>query len=82
MDDNSTTIATIEKSSTQDIRVRIAEYHGKQYVDVRTFVPTDAMERVPTRKGIAIPLAVLGEVIEALNEARRMLEEDEAGEAA
>ena len=64
-----TTIATIERSKTSDIRVRLVEFGGKLFVDVRTFVVVDAVDRVPTRKGIAIPPALLDEVIEALQEA-------------
>lgn len=70
-DDNSTTIATIEKSATQDIRVRLAEFHGKTYIDLRVFVPGDAIDRIPTRKGIAVPPALLADVIDALHEAQR-----------
>ena len=81
-DDNSTIIATIEKSATQDIRVRLAEFHGKTYIDVRVFVLGDAIDRIPTRKGIAIPPAVLGEVIAGLQEAQRMLEEEAPSDAA
>ena len=35
----------------------------------RTFVVVDAVDRVPTRKGVAIPPAMLGELIEALQHA-------------
>ena len=66
-----TTIATIERSKTSDIRVRLVEFGGKPFIDVRTFVVVDAVDRVPTRKGIAIPPAMLDEVIEALQEAAK-----------
>lgn len=67
MDD--VTIAIIEKNHTQDIRVRLAEFHDKLFVDLRLFVVADAADRVPTRKGIAIPPALLSGVIAALREA-------------
>jgi len=65
------TIATIPKNHTQDIRVRLAEFHDKPFVDIRLFVVADAADRVPTRKGIAIPPALLPDVIAALQEAMR-----------
>ena len=55
-------VAKIERTKTSDIRVRLVEFGGKPFVDVRTFVVVDAVERVPTRKGIAMP-ARLGEAV-------------------
>ncbi len=62
-------IATIERSKASDVRVRLVEFGGRPFVDLRTFVDGDADERVPTRKGIAIPPALVGQVIEALRKA-------------
>lgn len=45
-------IATIERSKTSEIRVRLVEFGGRPFVDLRNFVVSDAVERVPTRKGI------------------------------
>lgn len=65
-----TTIATIERSKTSEIRVRLAEFHDKTYVDIRTFVVADATERVPTKKGIAVPPPLLPELIAAVQDAK------------
>ena len=65
------TIAVIEKTRTQDLRVRLVEFHGKTYVDVRTFVVADATERVPTKKGIAVPPDLLPKLIAALQATER-----------
>ena len=62
-------IAKIDRGKTSEIRVRLVEFGGKPFVDVRTFVVVDAVERVPTRKGIAIPPAPVGEVVAALEKA-------------
>lgn len=64
-----TTIATIPKNKTQDVRVGLVEFHDRPFVDIRVFVVADATERVPTRKGIAIPPGLLPELIEALRAA-------------
>ncbi len=66
-----TTIATIERSKTSEIRVRLLEFHDKPYVDIRLFVVTDAVEKTPTRKGIALPPALVPDVIAALQAAEQ-----------
>jgi hypothetical protein len=72
---NEQTIVIIESSKSADVRIRFTEWHGRNYCDIRKFVTTDAAgEREPTRKGIAIPIKLLGEVIEALHEAQRAAE--------
>ncbi len=66
-----TTIATIERGKTSEIRVRLLEFHDKPYVDIRLFVVTDAVAKAPTRKGIAVPPALVPELIAALQEAEQ-----------
>ncbi len=69
-----TTVATIVKNQTQDIRIRLCEFHDRPFVDVRLFVVADATgDRVPTRKGMAVPPALLPEVIDALRAAEQEL---------
>ena len=77
-----TTIATIDKNQTSDIRIRLVEFHGKSNLDIRTFVVADAVDRIPTRKGIAIPPKLLRRVIEALNEAAAQLSDEPVAEDA
>ena len=65
-------IARIERSKTADIRIRLVEFGGKPFVDMRTFVSIDGKdERIPTKKGVAIPPGLVGAVIDALREADR-----------
>ena len=77
-----TTIATIEKSQTSDIRIRLVEFHGRPYLDIRTYVAGDAVARIPTRKGIAIPTKLVAAVADALNGAVARLSDDPADEIA
>ncbi len=70
------TIAAIEKTRTQDIRVRLLEFHGRSYVDIRLFVIANATERVPTKKGVAIPPPLLPALIAALEAAERKARAD------
>lgn len=64
------TIAVIPKNARQEIRVRIGEYRGSRFADVRVFVdpPSDRapLGRVPTKKGVAIPLGAIPDVVSAL----------------
>ncbi len=74
-----TDIATIEKNKIEELRVALKEYKGHDYVDVRTYVEPYADEgqgRVPTKKGVALALTKLPELIAALQQA-----ESEAREA-
>jgi hypothetical protein len=65
-------IATIEKNRSEELRVALKEFKGRNYADVRTYVEPYADEgqgRVPTKKGITVPLAKLPELIAALQKA-------------
>ena len=67
-------IATIEKNRSEELRVALKEYKGRDYLDIRTFIEPYADEgqgRVPTKKGITVPLDKLPELIAALQEAER-----------
>jgi hypothetical protein len=64
------TIATLERGKTVDVRVRFVEWHGKQFVDIRTWMTADATgDRVPTRKGISIPISLLPDLERAISKA-------------
>ena len=67
-----TDIATIEKNKIEELRVALKEYKGHDYVDVRTYVEPYADEgqgRAPTKKGVALALTKLPELIAALQQA-------------
>ena len=68
-----TTVAIIKGAdASAEFRVRIDEMYGHRYVDVRRFAevgPRDARKHVPTKRGIALPPAILPQVIAALQEA-------------
>ena len=60
------TVAVIDRDNTSDIRVRLADFHGRRCVDIRVFAKGDGFHRVPAKKGIAVPLDCLPELIAAL----------------
>ena len=69
-------VAIIEKNTTSDVRVRLIEFRGRQYIDVRLYVVVDAVDRSPTKKGISIRPNMLANIIEALKDAKAKLMAD------
>ncbi len=70
-------IGIVEKNKTSELRGRFAEYHGPQYFNLRTYVTAGASgDRVPTRKGVTLPLDMLPRLLElienAVTEAREL----------
>jgi len=50
-------VAVINRSPTQQIQIRVNEFKGKRYVDLRTFYLDDKDETYkPTRKGVSVPV--------------------------
>ncbi len=62
----------IAKNKTEELRVALKEFKGIDYLDVRTYVEPNAdagQGRVPTKKGVALAVAKLPELISALQQA-------------
>jgi hypothetical protein len=61
-------LATIPRSATEEIQVKVSEYKGKKYLDLRIFYTTDnGATWLPTKKGVAVypeNLELLKEAIE------------------
>ena len=64
-------VAEIEKNATEKIRVRVSEFKGKGYIDVRAFVAKEDGRVVATKKGITFDLLKVDTVIDALRTAQR-----------
>jgi hypothetical protein len=71
-------IATLQMNSFEEIRVELTEFRGYDLVNLRVWAkPRDGgSERIPTKAGIACKVALLPELIAALQkaeaEARRL----------
>ncbi len=66
------TIGTIEKSRTEELRVSLQGFKGRHYLDIRVYADPYADEgqgRVPTKKGIKLAPAKVGELIAVLRRA-------------
>jgi hypothetical protein len=55
-------VYVIRKGPRVEIRVSRSTFKGKDFLDLRTFVANRAGELVPTRKGVTVPLELLGEL--------------------
>ncbi len=67
-----TKIASIEKNRLEEIRIALKEYKGHHYADIRTYCDPytdEGQGRVPTKKGVALALTKLPELIAALQQA-------------
>lgn len=61
-------ISIHEKSRGETINVYIGEYAGKKYLHVREWYLDKDKEEKPTKKGVAIPLEKVDELLEAINQ--------------
>lgn len=74
-------VKTIDKGLGGKIYVRLSRFRERDYLDIRNFYETDDGEWKPTRKGIAIPVELFGELMAALNEAEPLIAERSQGTA-
>ena len=64
----STTIGTINKSESAEVRVTTSNYKGRSVVDVRVwYIPEGSQEYTPSRKGITIDIGKVKDLIHILN---------------
>ncbi len=65
--DSTTTIAVLEKNTRQTVHVRILEYHGRRFVDLRVF-SGNGNKPLATKKGLAFPVEQVPALIDALGQ--------------
>ena len=63
-------IATVPKNGVEEVRISLSDYMGHALIDLRTFAEFgDADERRATKKGIALKIERLPELIAGLQRA-------------
>jgi len=72
---NEQVVKMIDKGLGGRIYVRLSRFRERDYLDIRNFYETDDGEWKPTRKGIAIPVDLYGELMTALKEAEPLIAE-------
>ena len=66
-------ISVIAKNNTTTVQTKISEWKGNTYIDVREYFKNQAGDWIPTKKGIAITVPMLSEIITALEKAEEQL---------
>ncbi|MBA7666762.1 hypothetical protein ES703_74843 [subsurface metagenome] len=82
MNETQKLISEFHRNSIELVRINLSEWKSKPYVDIRIWVledPAKAASAVPTKKGIRLSIDLLPKLIDALNEASRILKEKETG---
>ena len=74
-------IKVIDKGAGGRIHVRLSRFRDRDYLDIRNFYETDEGEWKPTRKGIAIPVELYDELLDALTAAKPKIAERSKGKA-
>ena len=67
-------IGKIEKSRGAMVKVRLNTFKGKDYIDLRTFLG----EKIPTTKGVSLPVEKLSELINLLEKAEEEVRKHES----
>src|SRR5712675_2361871 len=63
-------ISVIRKNAAEEIRIELSEFRGHDLINIRVWTdPRDGAERIPTKAGIACRIALLPELITALQQA-------------
>jgi hypothetical protein len=67
-----TLVATVAKNAAEEVRVSLSEFKGSRLVDMRIYAEFGATagEKKATKKGVALKLAKLPALIEALQAAQ------------
>lgn len=66
----------IRRGANVEIRLRLREHRGREFIDVRSFFANDDGEWLPSRRGVTIPPALWGSFFDAVVELDRRLRTD------
>ena len=66
-------VKIIDKGLGGRLYVRLSRFRERDYLDIRNFYEADDGEWKPTRKGVAIPVELYGELMTALREAEPLI---------
>ncbi|MCS6985638.1 MAG: transcriptional coactivator p15/PC4 family protein [Leptospiraceae bacterium] len=59
-------IAEWDKNKVEKIRISLGKYKGKKLLDIRVWFLTEGNNYAPAKKGIALPVEQLPQLMEAL----------------
>ena len=71
------TLATIQRSDTEQLQISVSEFKGKSYFNLRIFYTTDeGATWIPTKKGVTFAPDQLDILDEAIQEAKAIFMEE------
>ena len=62
-------IGRIQKNKTTFTLVQLMEFKGQKYLDIREFFTSTTGEFIPTKKGVAIPISKIGDLVTLVEQA-------------
>ena len=75
MESQSTEIGRIQKNKTTSTLIQLIRYKDQNYLDIREFFTTPNGKFLPTKKGVAIPVSKLSEMVNIVEQAEAQLNE-------
>ena len=74
-------IATIAKNALEEVRVSIEQFKGRQLLSIRVWWHIDPLDEwKPSKKGLAMSVGKLPELIDALEKVREAITTEKAGQ--
>ncbi len=67
-------VRVIDKGVAGRIHIRLSRFRERDYLDIRNFYEGEEGTWLPTRKGIAVPVEMVAELMDALGAAKELIE--------
>jgi hypothetical protein len=68
-------LKTLKKNSSEEIRISLSDFNGRQVINLRVFYPGPDGEWLPGKQGLAFMVDKMQPFLDALLEAARLLDE-------
>jgi hypothetical protein len=67
-------VHVIDKGLAGRIHIRLSKFRDRDYLDIRNFYEGEDGQWLPTRKGIAVPVELYGDLMTALGTAKELID--------
>jgi hypothetical protein len=72
--DNHIEVGQLTKNTKIVTKIRITEFKGNKYIDIRDyFLPANGQDYQPTKKGTAMPVALISDLVTLLEKAEQTI---------
>lgn len=59
-------ISKFQKNALEEVRISLDKFRGMELINIRVWIKNKSEEFVPTKKGIALPIHLFGELMAGL----------------